>query len=50
MNKRDIFWTYCGLHPWQYEQWLIPHFPKEQIGIKAFLPLSEARERQWGQR
>ena len=48
MNKEDIFWTYCGLHPCQYEQWLIPHFHKEQIDIKAFLPLSEARERQQG--
>lgn len=48
MNKRDIFWNYCGLHPWQYEQWLIPHFPKEQIDIKVYLPLSEARERQRG--
>jgi hypothetical protein len=48
MNKKDIIWTYCGLHPCQYEHWLIPHFSKEQLDIKAFLPLSEARERQWG--
>jgi hypothetical protein len=48
MNKKDIFWTYCGLHPYQYAQWLVPHFPKEQTDIKAFLPLSEARERQRG--
>lgn len=46
MNKKDIIWTYCGLHPCQYEQWLIPHFPKEQIDIKAYLPLSEAQKRQ----
>lgn len=46
INKKDIIWTYCGLHPCQYEQWLIPHFTKEQIDIKAFLPISEARERQ----
>ena len=46
INKKDILWTYCGLHPFKYEQWLTPHFPKEQIDIKAFLPLSEARERQ----
>ena len=48
MNKKDIFWTYCGLHPYQYAQWLMPHFPEEQTDIKAFLPLSEARERQRG--
>ena len=46
MNKKDIIWTYCGLHPFKYEQWLIPHFPKEQIDIKAYLPLSEAQKRQ----
>lgn len=46
MNKKDIFWTYCGLHPYQYAQWLMPHFPKEQIDIKAYLPLSEAQKRQ----
>ena len=46
MNKQDIIWTYCGLHPCQYEQWLIPHFAKEQIDIKAFLPLSESRNMQ----
>jgi hypothetical protein len=46
MNKEDIFWTYCGLHPCQYEQWLIPHFHIEQIDIKAYLPLSEAHKRQ----
>lgn len=46
MNKKDIIWTYCGLHPCQYAQWLIPHFPKEQIDIKAYLPLSEAQKRQ----
>ena len=48
INKKDIIWTYCGLHPCQYEQWLTPHFPKEQIDIKAYLPFSEARERQRG--
>ena len=46
MNKKDIIWTYCGLHPCQFTQWLIPHFPKEQIDIKAYLPLSEAQKRQ----
>ena len=46
MDKKDIFWTYCGLHPYQYAQWLMPHFPKEQIDIKAYLPLSEAQKRQ----
>jgi glycosyltransferase involved in cell wall biosynthesis len=46
MNKKDIIWTYCGLHPCQYAQWLIPHFPKEQINIKAYQPLSEVRKRQ----
>ena len=48
MKKKDIIWTYCGLHPCQFEQWLIPHFGKEQLDIKAFLPFSEARERQRG--
>jgi glycosyltransferase involved in cell wall biosynthesis len=46
MNKKDIKWTYCGLHPCQYEHWLTPHFGKEHLDIKAFLPFSEARERQ----
>jgi glycosyltransferase involved in cell wall biosynthesis len=46
MNKNDITWTYCGLHPCQYKHWLAPHFGKEQLDIKAFLPFSEARERQ----
>lgn len=46
INKNDIFWTYCGLHPLQYEEWLIPYFPGEQINIRAFLPFSEARESQ----
>lgn len=46
INKKDICWTYCGLHPAQYEEWLIPYFPLEQINIRAFLPFSNARERQ----
>jgi hypothetical protein len=46
MNKKDIIWTYCGLHPFQYEHWLTTHFGKEQLDIKAFLPFAEARERQ----
>jgi len=48
MNKNDIVWTYCGLHPFQYEHWLTPHFGKEQLDIKAFLPFSAARKRQRG--
>jgi hypothetical protein len=48
MKKKDIIWTYCGLHPCQFEQWLIPHFGKEQLDIKAFLPFSAAKERQRG--
>lgn len=46
MNKKDVQWTYCGLHPFQYEHWLTPHFGKEHLDIKSFLSFSKARERQ----
>lgn len=46
MNKDDIVWNYCGLHPFQFEHWLSPYFGNEQLDIKAFLPYTEARERQ----
>ncbi|NBU36449.1 MAG: hypothetical protein EBS35_07735 [Bacteroidetes bacterium] len=42
----DIKWTYCGIHPSIFKEWLVPYFNNEQLEIQDLLSLKESQQRQ----
>lgn len=46
IEVNDIKWTYCGIHPSIFKEWLVPYFNNEQLEIQDLLSLKESQQRQ----